>query len=134
MLDSRIFRISLVLLVWVGVLTTSVAQACWCEEHRICRILHGLQHETEVGEKSTRHRCCWAAGSIVCVLEELCDMAGFSTSDHREKGSDPTPGATIILSDYLFNNHPFAYLAQTPCGGATSKASAIHLQNRSLLL
>ena len=71
---------------------------------------------------------------IPCGLKKMPDMAGSCTGDHTEKGSDPTADITMIFADHLFDNHPLPRFARTPCVGATSKASPIHLQNQSLLL
>ena len=133
-LNSRIFCISLILLICLGVFTTGVAQVCWCQENCMCCRLHGLQYETTSYEESTCHRCCWAAGRIPCNLNKINDMAGSSDNDHREKGSNTSVDNLVFLSDHHFDNHPFAYFARTPYSTSTTKPLAIHLQNQSLLL
>lgn len=132
-LNSRMFCTSLILLLCLGVLTTGVAQVCWCQENCICCRLHGLQYETTATEGSTCNRCCWAAGRIPCDLKKIADMVRSSADDHREKGSYPAVDTLVILADHLFDNHPFAYLARTPYATATTKPSAIYVENRSLL-
>ena len=132
-LNSRMFCISLILFLCIGVLTTGVAQVCWCQENCMCCRLQGLQYETTATEGSTCNRCCWAAGRIPCDLKKIADMAGSSADDHREKGSYPTVDTLVILADHLFDNHPFANFAQTPHGKTKTKPSAIYVENRSLL-
>ena len=130
----KLFRISLILVLCLGVFTTGVAQVCWCQESCMCCRIQGLQYETTTSEGSTCYRCCWAAGRIPCDLKKIADMAGSSGEDHREKGSYPSVDTLVILADHLFDNHPFAHFAQTPHGKTKTKSSAIYLQNRSLLL
>ena len=132
--NYRTFHISIILFLCLGVFTTGIAQACLCEEDCITCKSRGLQYETEVSERYKCNRCCLAAGRIPCDFGKLSDMAGSSTGNHREKGSDPTANPTVIVADHLFDNHPFPYFTRVPCDRATSRASVIYLQNQSLLL
>ena len=132
--NYRTFHISLILILCLGVFTTGVAQACWCEENCLCCKSRGLQYETTASEGSTCNSCCWAAGRIPCDLKKVPDMADSSTGDSWENGLDRAADFTVILADYVFDNHPFAYFARTPCAKATTKPSAIYLQNQSLLI
>jgi len=61
-------------------------------------------------------------------------MADSSTSDSWENGPDRATDFTIILADYVFDNHPFAYFARTPFPKTMTKLSEIYIQNQSLLL
>ena len=133
-LNYRIFSIWLILLLCLGVFTTGVSRACLCEETCLNCKSKGLHYETEAAQRPLCGICCSEAGGIPSSHNKMPDMAGSSTGDHREKGSDPTADTTIILAHHLFDNHPLPYFARTPCVGATIKASPIHLQNHCLLL
>jgi len=133
-LTSKLFRISLILVLCFGVFTTGVAEACWCQENCPCCKSQGLQYETGESLRSTYNRGCWAAGRIPCDLKKVPDMVDSSTGDSWENGPDQAADFTIIHADYVFDNHPFAQFARTLCAKATSKPPAIHLQNQSLLL
>ena len=132
--NYKTFHISLILILCLEVFTTGVAQACWCQENCPCCKSQGLQYETEESEGHTCNSCCWAAGKIPCDLKKAPDMADSSTGDSRENGPDRAADFTVILADYIFDNHPFAYFAQTPCAKATTRPSVIYLQNQSFLL
>ena len=130
----KLFRISLILVLCFGVFTTGVAEACWCQANCPCCKSQGLQYETKSSEGSTCNRCCCASVGIPCDLKKIADMASSSADDHRGKGSYPSVGTLVILTNLFFDNHPFAHFARKPCAKATTKPSAIYLQNQSLLL
>lgn len=133
-LNYRIFCICLILLLCLGVFTTGVSRACLCEETCLGYKSKGLQYKTDATARPLCGMCSSEAGGIPCSHKKMPDMADSSTGDQREKGSDQTAHATMILTHHLFDNHPLPHFTRTPCVGATSKALPIHLQNQSLLL
>ena len=133
-MNYKLFRISLILVLCFGVFTTGVAEVCWCQENCPCCKSQGLQYETEKSVKSAYNRGCWAAGRIPCDLEKVPDMADSSTGNSWENGPDRAADFTVIHTDYVFDNHPFTHFARTPSAKATTKPSAIYLQNQSLLI
>ena len=132
--NYRTLHISLILFLCLGVFTTGVAQACFCDEHcKSCRS-RGLQYATEECERYTCNRCCFTAGWIPCDHGRLGDMADSSNGNNRNKGSNQTADPKVIVAGHLFDNHPFPYFTRVSCDSTTSRSSVIYLQNRSLLL
>ena len=126
--SSRIFRIVLVVLLCLGLFTTGVARACLCDEHCICCESRGLQYAKEVGERCS----CHTGRTTTCNFRKCFDIFSYLGCDDREDSSD-IADTIEILTDILFDKHPVAYSAGTPCDRVTSKASAIHLISQPLL-
>lgn len=133
-MNYKLFRISLILIPCFGVFTTGVAEVCWCQENCPYCKSRGLQYVTEESVRPVYNGGCWAAGRIPCDLEKVRDMADSSTGDSWKNGPDRAADFTVINPAYVFDNQPFTHFARTPCAKATTKPSAIHLQNQSLLL
>lgn len=132
--NYRTFHIALILILCLGVYTTGVAQSCLCEENRKSCKSRGLQYKTTAPEGSICNRCCRAAGRVPCDLEKIADMAGSSTGNHRDRGSDPTTDPIVIVAYHLFDSRTLACYARVLCESAMSRSSVIYLHNQSFLL